>query len=257
MRVNIHFSPEDSYWSLSFITACSTNQQLLFPSQPFPLNLCRRSPDWAFLRNRIHQNVSGLLTASLSDTALLLLLCEYELVRVQLGLAAAAWSLAEDVRTQGGLEVFFGCLLLWPQASVSTNERCVFKKLTSQLIKVGADGGVKVNCACNGASASQMLPNTPTSPPPVSAADTDTGLFWSSTMETRLPAQDCQADKDHCWPSDFKKHLSQSERKVSFLSASRKGTGLRRFSNFKSAVGPGLYLSQPVDGLSCSLMIMV
>ncbi len=90
--------------------------------------------------------MSDLLTASLSNAALLLLLlCEYELVGVELALAAAACSLA--VQTQGGLEVFF--VLLQPQASVSANEHCVFKNLTSKLIKVGADGGGKVNCACS------------------------------------------------------------------------------------------------------------
>lgn len=118
--------PDDSHWSplhsaqpVQPISSFSSHLNL------FPLNMSRRSPDRAFLIYWIHQNVSRLLTASLSVAALLLLLVnvswfvfssscpgEYELVRVQLGLAAAAWSLAEDVQTQGGLEVFFGCLLL-------------------------------------------------------------------------------------------------------------------------------------------------
>lgn len=73
-------------------------------------------------------------------------------------------------------------------APACANERCAFKKLTSQLIKVGADGGGKVNCACSRASAGRALPNSP---------PRDTGLFWSSAIESRLPARDCRPDKKH------------------------------------------------------------
>lgn len=31
----------------------------------------------------------------------------------------------------------------------------------------------------------------------------DTGQFWSSMREARLPVQDCRPDKDHRWPSEL------------------------------------------------------
>lgn len=149
---NPHFSNSDQ----SELTTTSwTNQQPLSPSQPFSVNLSRRIPDRVVLRKHIHHNVSKLLTASLSNAALLLLLS----VNMIWSEFSSVWQLQRGVwprmcRLREGWKFSLG--VCSSGASVSANECCVFK--TSQLIKVGADCGVKVNCACSRASAAKHPP---------------------------------------------------------------------------------------------------
>lgn len=148
-----------------------------------------------------------------SDTALLLLL------PLTWSVSGSPWQLQRCIwpRICGLRQLCRFCVCCCSlRTLVSTNERCAFEEQTSQLIKIGADGGVKVNCLCNVASAVWTLPNP--LPAPSSVLQT---LILPSMMETRLPVQNCRPDKNHWWPSELKKPLSLPQHQQTHIETQR------------------------------------